>query len=380
MRYGSIRKALAPLAAAAIAATIAAYVVLDDQPDEPPTIMIVGDSISHGLEGDYTWRYRLHEHLKTWRVDVDFVGPYRGTNVIPGSPPAASAIAAPAFHGAYRNGIAFDNDHLAVTGMQVSQFKNDVKAQVDRYHPDYLLVALGFNDLSWSGREPTAVVDDIAELVRNARAGRPDIRILVANVVHRTPLPHQPELAAIINGYNGKLKTLLAALSTTESPTRLVDVSPSYDPRRDSYDGLHPNLRGEFKIAHAFAEVLAGEFDLGGSFAAAPSSESDWIPQAPGWIRAQPTADGMRLEWEHSVGAAGYSLYVRDVTVGQPFQRAPLSVGADSWVHTQVVARHEYEFYVVPIRGIYEGPASSRTRATAVTASGQDGRGSRPSA
>ena len=40
--------------------------------------MVVGDSISHGSAGDYTWRYRLWKHLTGNGVAVDFVGPRRG--------------------------------------------------------------------------------------------------------------------------------------------------------------------------------------------------------------------------------------------------------------------------------------------------------------
>lgn len=38
-----------------------------------PRILVVGDSISHGFEGDFTWRYRLKEHLTKSGVDADFV-------------------------------------------------------------------------------------------------------------------------------------------------------------------------------------------------------------------------------------------------------------------------------------------------------------------
>lgn len=41
-------------------------------------IMVVGDSISHGHEGDYTWRYRMFKWLQASGVSADFVGPYLG--------------------------------------------------------------------------------------------------------------------------------------------------------------------------------------------------------------------------------------------------------------------------------------------------------------
>src|SRR5689334_18678425 len=50
----------------------------------PAKMMIVGDSISEGLEDDFTWRYRLQQHLsQSGCPAVDFVGGYSGTNRLP---------------------------------------------------------------------------------------------------------------------------------------------------------------------------------------------------------------------------------------------------------------------------------------------------------
>lgn len=42
-------------------------------------ILIVGDSMTHCNEGDYTWRYRLWQWFQAQSISVDFVGPYEGT-------------------------------------------------------------------------------------------------------------------------------------------------------------------------------------------------------------------------------------------------------------------------------------------------------------
>jgi hypothetical protein len=41
--------------------------------------MIVGDSISQGVEGDWTWRCRLWEWLEKQDILIDYVGPFMGT-------------------------------------------------------------------------------------------------------------------------------------------------------------------------------------------------------------------------------------------------------------------------------------------------------------
>jgi hypothetical protein len=40
------------------------------KPHQPISVMIVGDSITQGLEGDWTWRYRIWEWFKDQDVKV----------------------------------------------------------------------------------------------------------------------------------------------------------------------------------------------------------------------------------------------------------------------------------------------------------------------
>jgi len=47
--------------------------------DAPMRVMIVGDSMTCGAEGDFTWRYRIWEWFRRENVSVQFVGPYVGT-------------------------------------------------------------------------------------------------------------------------------------------------------------------------------------------------------------------------------------------------------------------------------------------------------------
>jgi serine protease len=58
-------------------------VVTDPPPSQSgPKILIVGDSISNGMLGDYTWRYRLWQHLDGSTNTAQFVGHRTGTENI----------------------------------------------------------------------------------------------------------------------------------------------------------------------------------------------------------------------------------------------------------------------------------------------------------
>lgn len=328
------------------------------------SVMVVGDSISQGMEGDFTWRYRLAQHLG---AAADFVGPWTGTNVVPAAYPPGwpNSSAPPIRTGSYRPGVSFDSAHLAQWGWQLHQAKDAIGAQVATYQPSVLLVELGFNDLGWGVNGPAGVLNDLRTFVANARAAKPNVRFAVANVLHRTALADLPQLPGTITDYNGQLGTTVAALSTTTSPVALVDIDTPYDENRDAYDGLHPGVRGEYVIAKAFGDVLSSRFGLGPAFGAVPASlPAALVPGTPASITATPVEDKVRVAWTHVFGAAAYEFYQRDATTGQAFSKSAWDIGADSWTADILPAGHRIEFYVRAVRGAVKGAASPTAAAT----------------
>ncbi|GII76289.1 hypothetical protein Sru01_12710 [Sphaerisporangium rufum] len=221
-----------------------------------PRIMIVGDSISQGRDGDRTWRYRLWQEFRWRGVTATLVGPWQGTWFPPAGHPGDTPAAPddPRHAGRYRPGADFpERRHYASWGRLLREARDNIGGAVAAHRPACLMVALGFNDLAWGVSGPGALLADLAGFLDAARAAEPGMRLLVANVVHRTPLAGRPQIARDIAAYNRRLPAVLAGLSTPRSPLTLVDLAARYDPFRDSYDGVHPNASGELKIAAAFA-------------------------------------------------------------------------------------------------------------------------------
>ncbi|OAA82341.1 Fibronectin type III domain protein [Akanthomyces lecanii RCEF 1005] len=85
------------------------------------TVLIVGDSITHGQEGDFTWRYRISEWFKNYGPDTkpEFVGPYTGTQERDKpkgpQPPRLSSDLPP------NTSPKFQSNHFAVWGRQIAQ-------------------------------------------------------------------------------------------------------------------------------------------------------------------------------------------------------------------------------------------------------------------
>jgi hypothetical protein len=153
--------------------------------DPPPTkILLVGSSTTHGSSGDYTWRYRLWKHLTGHGVNVDFVGPdnhlYDNVHSTSTSFLETDAYVDP----------AFDRDHEARWGRFLGAFAGQspggrqlIGADVTAYQPDYVVVMLGLNDLTWyTTRDPALVAADMGEFIANARAARPTVRLVLVAV------------------------------------------------------------------------------------------------------------------------------------------------------------------------------------------------------
>ncbi|KAH8803580.1 hypothetical protein F5884DRAFT_888954 [Xylogone sp. PMI_703] len=301
---------------------------------DPIKVMIVGDSISHGRQGDYTWRYRIWQWFTGNGITVDLVGPYTGT--VPPSPPAPpsppvlygeTAPASPIITvgSGYAAGVdsAFiaNDAHFAYWGRQVAQDALVIADMVREYVLDYLLVELGFNDLGWFVSDAFGTLDSMLSLVTNARSANSNIKFAIANVSMRTFIGGRDDLVINTDLYNTLLANNIPHWSTSQSPVYLVDFRDNYscEPTGgcpSGTDGLHPDALGEYQIAKAFADTLHYAYGLGAGSISVPSDIPDRPCNTPTNIQAAPSYAGVTVTWDPVFGAYGYS--VQNNIVGNP--------------------------------------------------------------
>ncbi|WP_162684144.1 GDSL-type esterase/lipase family protein [Streptomyces populi] len=312
-----------------------------DMGTAPLRVMVVGDSMSEGMEGDWTWRYRLWQWFKDQHVAVDFVGPYRGTKQPdaptgpPGPPPLQGetnqnpSAAGPPVNGAYAQGVPadFDADHFAVWGRQAAQDKDLIGPMVAQYQPNLVLFGIGFNDMGWLVSDATGTLDSVKTMVDRARAAKPGVRFAVANVPMRPLIDGRQDLIVKTRQYNTMLANAIPSWSTSDSPVKLVDWEGAYSCDTDTcpagYDNLHPNALGEYQIASAYERTLHDGYGIGQSVPAVP----DTIPHRPisgvTGVVAQAVPSGVAVTWNPVFGARGYTVRYR-------------LAGATAWNQTKV--------------------------------------------
>lgn len=221
--------------------------------------MFVGDSMTIGRAGDYTWRYRMWQHLNaTFGGPYKIVGPRSELYDTFADAPTSHEYADPAFPADARR-------HLAGWGEGWQHMAPLIGPAVRTAEADVLLVSLGLIDLGfYTSAEDTAA--NARRFIAKARAARPDVRMVLLPVIPNVRAQDDVPFAAQVELFNELLAKAVADLSTTASPILLAARPDSYEIHHDTYDGTHPNASGEHRLAGEFAAVLHQAWGIGGPY------------------------------------------------------------------------------------------------------------------
>ncbi|MFS4095197.1 GDSL-type esterase/lipase family protein [Streptomyces sp. AF1A] len=215
--------------------------------------MPVGDSMTIGSAGEHTWRHRLWQHLRsTYDPAATLVGPREALYDKQTDAATSLAYADPDFPRAHLAGWGEGWLHMApLIGRAVRQCR-----------PDVLLVSLGLIDLGfYTNAEQTA--ENVHAFVACAREADPRIRMVLLPVIPNIRAEADAPFAEQVNRFNVLLAKAVADLDEPRSPILLASPPQPYDIHTDTYDGTHPNARGEHRIAAAFAEAMRGAWGVG---------------------------------------------------------------------------------------------------------------------
>lgn len=270
--------------------------------DAPVKILILGDSVTQGSVGDWTWRYRLWQHFQQAGVAVDFVGPE--TDLLDRRDTTYG-------HHGYLD-PNFDQDHAARWGNSLGWPVFSVGDLVATYQPDVVVELLGVNDFAGLGASVDQVDGELGQLVADARQQEPGVSV-VLGALGSDWIAHVPE-------FNAQLPGLAAGLDSPSSP--VVAADPPYLVRDvDTYEFVHPSATGEVKIAANIADALS---TLGvGPPAARPLPVVPNGPRDPATVALTPGDGDVRLDWTLPLGADQAYVEQRDLdAVDDGWQRA----------------------------------------------------------
>ncbi|MFE3994491.1 GDSL-type esterase/lipase family protein [Streptomyces goshikiensis] len=221
--------------------------------------MFVGDSMTIGRAGDYTWRYRMWQHLNaTFGGPYKIVGPRCEVYDTFADAPTSHEYAEPGFPDHARR-------HLAGWGEGWQHMVPLIGPAARAGKADVLLVSLGLIDLGFYTDAPQTAAN-VRRFVEEARAGRPGIRMVLLPVIPNVRAESDVPFASEVARFNELLAKAAADLSTDASPILLGARPSSYEIHHDTYDGTHPNASGEHRIAGEFASVLHQAWGIGAPY------------------------------------------------------------------------------------------------------------------
>lgn len=310
-----------------------------------PRVMIVGDSITSGSSGDYTWQYRLYQHLRADGVSPQMIGPQEWLyNNVTGTDGDCS-YADPKFERA--------ND--AHWGLALWEEESAIQAKVAKYRPDYLLELLGLDDLFWFLKTQSQMASYLAGFIGQARAANPRLRIVLGIIPPDIHTQNSATFAASIAAFNNTISATASRLSTTASPIAVAQDGADFNVAADTWDGTHPNANGEVRIAAGFANALAGQFGLGRPYPMPfPVLPTGPLTHPRLTASAGSNPRSALLSWTFAPGASGYYVFLKDVTAGDTaFKRLPwpLTPTQSPWTAGLLTSGHTYDFRLQACKG-----------------------------
>jgi hypothetical protein len=209
--------------------------------------MPLGDSITQGGQGYASYRYELWFDLLDEGFTVDFVGQ---RDSVFGKPPVLDWY--PQDHD------TFDRDHEGYWGWRTDEIAGIIFDATAAGKPDIVLVHLGTNDIGQMGEDGVTNADlNLRVIIDTVRSVRPDVTILLAQVLPIGPGTSYYENADQVDPLNDAIAAVAADMDRPESPVILVDQNSGFDlDTMMRSDGLHPNRAGEAQMSDAWLASL----------------------------------------------------------------------------------------------------------------------------
>jgi lysophospholipase L1-like esterase len=312
----------------------------DTAPTTPRTrVLIVGDSLTQGTAGDYTWRYRLASHFALSAPGrVDLVGDRTDLYdpLVDGG--GSQAYLDP----------GFDTDHHADWRDAFRLEIPKVQGLLQKVPADVLLVALGANDLTyWT--DPAETVALTKRFIDNSRKANPDLTIVLGHVLTRWDYLRDDLGLPTATDYNRLLDAQAPYWSTPTSKVLVALTDQGWDPQKDTWDGMHPNPDGEMLIARGFANALH-RIGIGAQFGPVYGG-LPW-PEKAGAPAAPPAGDSRyTLTWPPAAGTNDFVVERRLTSAGETsFTRVPGLVEGTSWTTDSLPRGATVAYRIVPLK------------------------------
>ncbi len=222
--------------------------------DKVYKILPLGDSITHAEINRASYRYFLWKKLIDADVQFDFVGSMNTQldTYSKGETPQPD----------YK-GQSFDKDHEGHFAWEVNHIwggrnpnnntgSGSLGDWMKTYDFDIALVHLGSND-AFQGQDNNQTLNELKAIVAKLREDNPNVVTLLARII---PTSKGEREAAAVAQLSSMIPSIIDEINTEQSPVILVDMFEGFDVDKLTYDGVHPNEKGEMLMADRWFDAI----------------------------------------------------------------------------------------------------------------------------
>lgn len=234
--------------------TVQQHFMLTVYDGETRNILALGNSITNGTDKFNSYRRYLWQRLHKASYNVDFIGSWNRHH-------GGSQVPDP----------DFDMDHDGHSGWKASDIikppdwdsiRGNIDKWLDRYSPDIVLMELGTNEV-FQCIPAADALKDFALIISKLRKKNDSVKIFLAQI---PPLGKQWASKKLCGGdisyeqavrlFNKAVVEFAGLNTSVRSPVIIVDQFADLDPATDTYDDIHPNEKGEKKMAERWFKAI----------------------------------------------------------------------------------------------------------------------------
>jgi len=209
--------------------------IMEKEPLEPIKIMLVGDSITEGIDSSGAYRRYLDGMLRRSGHLIDFVGSRKNHNDNKTEP----------------DSYEYDVDHEGHWGRGSAWLAKNMPDLLSDDAPDVAVIHVGTEDVVSGSGTAEEIVLNIAKVIKALQSKNKTVKIVLAKT-----LPVQGKIDEV-NLLNRLISQYIKTHSTKQSPIVMADQNTGFNTSTDLADGgILPSAMGAKKMAAVFAGAI----------------------------------------------------------------------------------------------------------------------------
>lgn len=209
--------------------------IMKAEPLDPVRIMLIGGSITEGVNSSCSYRRYLDGMLRRAGHLIDFVGSRKKHND----------------NKTQADSYEYDVDHEGHWGKGSGWLAENMPALIADNVPDVAVIHMGTKDIVSGSGGAEKILGDIGKVINALRSKNKTVKIVLAKII---PAKSKADEIKLLNR---RIAQYAKAHSTARSPVLIADQHSDFDAASDlADDGVSPNAAGAEKMAAMFARVI----------------------------------------------------------------------------------------------------------------------------